>query len=46
MKYIKINRNDYYKLIKKVKLLTTTNNVLIEQNENYRREIIELKHDK
>lgn len=45
MKYIKINRKDYYMLIKKVKFLTTTNNVLTEQNENYRKEIMDLKYD-
>lgn len=45
LKYIKINRKDYYHLIKKVTLLTNNNKILIEQNENYKKEIIELKYE-
>lgn len=45
LKYIKINRKDYYHLLKKVTLLTNNNKILIEQNENYKKEIIELKYE-
>ena len=45
LKHIKINRKDYYQLIKKVTLLTNNKKVLIERNENYKKEIIKLKYE-
>jgi hypothetical protein len=41
LKHIKINRKGYYQLIKKVTLLTNNNKILIEQSENYKKEIIQ-----
>lgn len=45
LKYIKINRSDYYKLVKKVNLLTNRNKVLIDQNKKYEKDTIELKYE-
>lgn len=36
LKYIKIDRKDYYRLIKKLSLLTKNNKILEDENRNYK----------
>jgi hypothetical protein len=44
LKYIKINKKDYYYLIKKISFLTKNNKILTDENNNYKKINEELKN--